>query len=349
MELSMFHSILFTDLSEELNKLNSTKAYNDSTRDFWEQEQQDESSLVAPVPTVVRGEVERKQDDSACTHNDCSLTMETFIICSSLPKKSGYVRKNDLLNILSKAPYDADGDTTVYMGDAIYNAQDLSCFFVSMSFQRAKSLFPTTAATSITASGAQLVLQQQQQEKDTKADAYVIILQPMLPMMKIGLGTVDKAIEFATRTITSSQNVDDGSSTSSSVSIQGQLSPFAKNVKKNNHIQEYMNDIVHEIQNRSNELCQEQMLRALPYTGNIYTCPQLPMTVPIVVDVPKQDADYDVVQLTMDMNEMRKNNNTTSATVTKAILAMITGLASSRYFDFLEVGETPYYYYYNSA
>lgn len=322
MHPAMFDSILFTDLSEELNKSNSTAVYYDSTHDFWEKK-----------PTK-RGKG-RPPDDKQTPRHDCSMStsnrMETFIACSSLPNMSGYARKKDLMNKLSSA------SERIFMDDVIYNAQDQTCFFLSMSWQRAKSLYRYRADVSI--SNFADVRAKQEEEKDTMAD--VIILQPMLPMMKIGLGTVAKAVEIMTMMMTSS-------GTTTSVSILAQLSPaFVENNKTLGNDIQYM-DVIHDIQHRSKELCQEDLLRALPYTGSIYSCPggdELEVLPIRVDDHEQQDDRRDVVRFTIDVGSEGLGNSTI---VMQAILAIVTGLASYTYFDFLEIEEGQEYFYYST-
>jgi hypothetical protein len=338
MDPSTFHSILFTDLHEELHKLNSTAIYFDSTSNFWEQDEEEEETVQEQEPpTKGQGEVIENRADC----------MKTFIACNTLPNMSGYARKNDLMNKLTVVhhsdPITIVGTRTtkvrlvarILLGDAIYNGQDQTCFFVSMSLQRAKGLLPSpTAASSSSAAGLQLQQQVKEEEKNTTTD--VIVLQPMLPMMKIGLGTVKRAIELTVTMMSST-------SSTRTVSILAQLSPFAKNDKAANDDNRYM-DVIRHIQNRSKEVCQEELLRALPYTGTIYSCPTLLQALPMQVDVFEQQEDHDVVRFTMDVGDISSNSSTT--TVTQGVLAIVTGLASSSYFTFLEIEEEQEYYYY---
>lgn len=310
MDLRIFHSILFTELSRELTLLNSTTVYYDSTREFWKKKKNNMSSILNPNVVAVRHSPRKR--------------MQSYIVCSSVPNQSGYARKMELMQEIPQIFHNqTQGSKRIYWDDsAIYNGKDRSCFFVSLPFPRARRL-------------AKKWQKCQQQQQDTLNSCDHFMIQPMLPMMKMSLGTVEKAVEISDEY------------PNNAVSILAQLSPFAK--KKNNstnHL-DYSN-VLYEIQTRSVESCQQQLVHALPYSGSIYTCPVWEdndtnslFWSNVKLEQQQQQEEDGIVRFTVDGKE---TSNVT--TWTQGLLAMVTGLAAYNYFDMVEIMEQDYYSYY---
>lgn len=258
MKLCDFNSLVATELKNELTTEEGTSLWFERTHHFWEETPQ------RSIP-------------------------ETFILCSDMKNVSGFQRRMDLDSKVRKYGTEIEESRDIF-GDVLYNANDKTCFYVSIQRKTAKKVASLECNTDSTST---------------------CLIQPLLPMMKILDGTVDQVSSIEGNVVT----------------ILARLSSSSQG--RNIHLDQ----LVFIIQNRSYEDCQEQLMLALPSSGEKYSCPTDELHTSFITPTKLDDS---TLQFKLDIEKIDEEN------IPETLLAFLTGLAARQIIDHVEI-DAKYY------
>jgi hypothetical protein len=213
---------------------------------------------------------------------------ESFILCSFTKNFSGFQRRVELDSKVRKYGTEISESRDIF-GKVLHNGRDKTCFNVSIQRQTAQKV------ASI----------------ECNYDSPSCLIQPLLPMMKIGAGTVERSIR--------------ASSTKDNVLIV--LAHLSSSSKERNI---HFDRLISIIENRSYEECQEQLALSLPSTSVELSCPKNALYTSFIE---ASTINVSTVQFKIDIEKLDNQM------IPETLLAFITGLSARQIIDHVEVAD----------
>lgn len=218
---------------------------------------------------------------------------ESFILCSFTKRISGFQRRMELDSKVREHGTEISDSRDIF-GEVLYNGSDKTCFNVSIQRKTAQKV-------------ASL---------ECNSDASTCLIQPLLPMMKIGAGTVDRSNRAKGKVLR----------------ILAHLSSSSE--KRTIHFDQ----LIYIIQKRSYEECQEQMVLSLPSTSVKMNCPTSAQYTNFIEPTRINDS---IVEFKVDIEKLEEEM------IPETVLAFITGLSARQIIDHVEIADDIYPNYYD--